>query len=314
MMVSLTPAHAPKAPRPIKLEGPVEFESLDHMLAKLKRALHRRRLMQKFQKARVECRILRLGPKNRKKYKICPEQDCENLVFNFNQTKSMIGILELEKVPEWIDRIAVFKGWYKYTSNGWTWESSEQDKSNWHRGSSKRSQSVPSKLEERTNPIEQALPLRDIGDANVDPDFLYPASEDKPCPVAQGRKMSKQDANQYVIQRILSVFPDLDKKSKDPRVYCACCDINNHPRFACNHYYKHQTPTASTSAHCAWARILLFYALELKPMVASPNPIGLERRSSLQLTRIESQLSNGIKKVDFHLFHLQSNHLKMISS
>ena len=171
------------------------------------------------------------GPKDRKQYRICPEQDCENLVFTFDPTKSMIEILEPEKEPEWIDRVEVFKRWYKYTGKSWTWEFSEQDKSSWHRGNSQRSQSVPSKLEER---VGQALPWRHIGDANVDPDFLYPESGNNLCPVSQGRKMSKQDANQY-IQWIISVVPDLDKKSKDPRVYCAYCNKNNHSRFSCNH-------------------------------------------------------------------------------
>ena len=35
----------------------------------------------------------------------------------------------------------------------------------------------------------------------------------------------------------------IDRKfDKDPRLYCADCDMNNHPRFACKHAHKHQKP------------------------------------------------------------------------
>ena len=34
----------------------------------------------------------------------------------------------------------------------------------------------------------------------------------------------------------------IDKNSKDPRIYCAYCDMRNHPRFACKHVEKHRKP------------------------------------------------------------------------
>ena len=41
------------------------------------------------------------------------------------------------------------------------------------------------------------------------------------------------------IEKILGI----DRRtSKDPRLYCGCCDMNNHPRFSCKHAYKHQKP------------------------------------------------------------------------
>ena len=30
------------------------------------------------------------------------------------------------------------------------------------------------------------------------------------------------------------------KKSKDERLYCPCCDVNNHPRFICKRLKKHR--------------------------------------------------------------------------
>ena len=93
--------------------------------------------------------------------------------------------------------------------------------------------------EHRTDPVEQAHPWRDIGEANVDPAFLWSESDDNPCPAPQSRKMPKEDAKKY-IQRILSRVDDIGKK-KDERVYCSYCDMNNHPRFSRNHFYKHQS-------------------------------------------------------------------------
>ena len=34
----------------------------------------------------------------------------------------------------------------------------------------------------------------------------------------------------------------LEKHCKDPRIYCAYCDMSNHPRFACKHVEKHRNP------------------------------------------------------------------------
>ena len=43
------------------------------------------------------------------------------------------------------------------------------------------------------------------------------------------------------IEKIL----DLDRRTtKDLRLYCAYCDMNNHPRFSCKHAYKHRNPDA----------------------------------------------------------------------
>ena len=107
--------------------------------------------------------ILKFSRKDRKQYKICPEQDCEQLVFNFEPSKSMIEILELHENPEWKARVEVFKGWCKYSGKTWSWETNNQNRG-WSRGSSKRSQSVPVTLEERrTNSVERARAWRDIG-------------------------------------------------------------------------------------------------------------------------------------------------------
>ena len=72
--------------------------------------------------------------------------------------------------------------------------------------------------ERRIHPVERAHPWRDIGDANVEPDFLWPESEETPCPVDKSRKLSKVDAKKY-LQWIQSILPTF--KKKDERLHCA---------------------------------------------------------------------------------------------
>ena len=46
---------------------------------------------------------------------------------------------------------------------------------------------------------------------------------------------------------------NIDRRtSKDPRLYCTYCDMNNHPRFACKHAYTNiESRQRSIDAHCA---------------------------------------------------------------
>ena len=85
-------------------------------------------------------------------------------------------------------------------------------------------------------PAETALPWRDIGDANTD--LTFPETDDSNCPVNKNaRKLSTDEAAEYM-RWIQQRTPTLDVKDK--RVYCAYCDMKNHPRWSCHHYYKHQ--------------------------------------------------------------------------
>ena len=134
-------------------------------------------------------------------------------------------------------------------------------------------------------------------------------------PVVHSQTMSKHDQRQYM-RWICEVLQLDKKKSKDERVYCSYCDMNNHPRFSCKFYL--QAPggnTPSTHAHCAWPTMRLSNALELKSMVELPNQIGQEERRNLHSVRIKSQTFDGMAMF-FHLhFHLQSkHHLKKDSS
>ena len=193
---------------------------------------------------RAERRILHSHPETRRQYKMCPEQDYEELVFMFDQREFMI--LELHEDPMCTDRVERFKGWCKCPwKDTCTWEWKDQKKE-WKSGSAKRSQNVPVTLDERrTNPVEKILLWRDIVDANVDPAFLYRETAENPCPIAtDSRKLSKEDTKKYM-QCIQSTVQNIEKK--DERLHCAYCDMKNHPRVSCNHFYKHQNPTSKHS-------------------------------------------------------------------
>ena len=144
-------------------------------------------------------------------------------------------------------RVEEFYSWYtksvKTSKDAWTWE--EGSTSKWSttstRGSSKRGQSVPVNPADRSDPAEKGLPWKDIGPMETSHEFLYPDSPAVPCPVAKTDQLSPEQQIVYIqwIEHVLKI----DKKhSKDPRVYCAYCDMNNHPRFACKRAWKHRKP------------------------------------------------------------------------
>ena len=182
-----------------------------------------------------------------KQYVQCPEQDCENLVYHYDQSLSMIEVLKLHETDEWKDRVKAFYAWYrksesKNQSQPWTWEGKDSQK--WSRGSSKRAQSVPSSPADRPDPVEERLAWYDIGEANIEESFLYPnRGSDEDCPVVKQQMMDKGEQQKYMqwIEKIL----DLDRRTtKDERLYCGYCDMNNHPRFSCKRFKKHRDENA----------------------------------------------------------------------
>ena len=146
-------------------------------------------------------------------------------------------------------RVQVFKEWQQKNSKGtkstkeaWTWEGSSSDK--WSttstRGFSKRGQSVPVDLSKRTNPEEKSLAWHDLDELDTSIEFLFRETT-LPCPVEKSLPVASAQQDMYIhwIARSFS----LDRKfNKDPRIYCAYCDMNNHPRFACKHVEKHRKP------------------------------------------------------------------------
>ena len=152
----------------------------------------------------------------------------------------MIEVLELQDGE---GESRNFKTWCKppWQRHGRTRTSSE-------RRFEKRAASAPARrskekkeitMEDRKiNPEETPRPWRDLGDANMDENFLFPETANSKCPVNKhARKLSKDEANEYM-KWIQLRIPKIDKK--DERVYCPYCDMKNHPRWSCHHFHKHQ--------------------------------------------------------------------------
>ena len=82
---------------------------------------------------------------------------------------------------------------------------------------------------------------KDIRELDTRHEFLYPDDPAVACPVAKADQLSPEQQVIY-IQWILHILKLDHKVDKDPRVYCAYCDMNNHPRFSCKHAWKHRNP------------------------------------------------------------------------
>ena len=175
---------------------------------------------------RKDCHTLVL-PSNRryKQYVMCPEQDCECLVYMSDQNTSMVEAIGLHENPWWKKRVEEFYGWYtksvRTSKDAWTWE--EGSTSKWSTtstgGSSKRGQSVPVNPADRPDPAEKGLPSKDIGPMETSHDFLYPDSPAVPCPVAKTDQLSPEQKIVY-IQRIEHVLK-LDKRTLGYTVHTA---------------------------------------------------------------------------------------------
>ena len=249
-MISLTPCVASTIPRDCDLHESAEFTDATDMIQQLNGFLAKRDGFPAIPTPRKDCHTFYAKPGERhKQCVICPEQDCEWLVYMSDQNTSMVealGRLGIQDHPLWAQRVQDYYDWQKKTNKGsktskdsWTWE--EGSSSKWSttstRGSSKRGQSVPVDPSKRTNPEEKGVPWQDLGEINVSKDYLYPDGTVIPCPVEKVEQLSPEQQPTY-IQWILYSF-DLDHKvDKDPRVYCSYCDVNNHPRFSCKHAKK----------------------------------------------------------------------------
>ena len=97
---------------------------------------------------------------------------------------------------------------------------------------------------DRPNPEEEGLPWRMLEDLDTSMDLFYPEiPEMEECPVEKSDHLETEQ--QKLCMRWIEKILDLDRRiTKDPRLYCAYCDMNNHPRFSCKHAYKHKNPDA----------------------------------------------------------------------
>ena len=145
----------------------------------------------------------------------------------------MVEALGVHDHPLWQQRVQEFNEWQKKNSKSsksskeaWTWEGSSSSK--WSttstRGSSKRGQSVPVDLSKRTNPEEKGLAWRELDELDTSIEFLFPDTS-LPCPVEKSIPLPPEKQAEY-IHWIVRSFKLDHRVDKDPRVYCAYCDMN----------------------------------------------------------------------------------------
>ena len=97
----------------------------------------------------------------------------------------------------------------------------------------------PVDISKRANPEEQGLDWRTLDEIDISLDYLFPDST-LSCPV--DKKLSLQPEQQELYIHWICRSLGIDKNCKDPRIYCAYCDMRDHPRFACKHVEKHRNP------------------------------------------------------------------------
>ena len=102
VMISLTPCIAAKVDRQPDLHEIAEFKDAEDMIQQLNSILSRPIGFPSIPAPRKDCHIMTFQPKKRhSQYVMCPEQDCESLVYMSDQNRSMIETLELHEDPFW---------------------------------------------------------------------------------------------------------------------------------------------------------------------------------------------------------------------
>ena len=95
MMINLTPSIASKVERQPDLEI-AEFKDAEDMIQQLNSILSKPYDFPSIPAPRKDCHIMTFQPKKRhSQYVMCPEQDCESLVYFTDQNRSMIETLDL---------------------------------------------------------------------------------------------------------------------------------------------------------------------------------------------------------------------------
>ena len=159
----------------------------------------------------------------------------------------------------------------------------------------------------KTDPEEKALAWRDLGDANMDPEFLFAEAEDSKCPVNKpARKLSQDEANEYMKWVQLRV-PFIDKK--DERVYCPYYDMKNHPRWTRHHFYKHQNTLREALTHTVQSRTSSFsLSSSFGQWWSCDTQLGTARTQNGERCKASSRslMVSQVKASNHHL-HLQLN-------
>ena len=112
-MVSLTPCIARTCDRECDLQEYAEFQGVEDMIAKLNGVLAESEGFPQIPIAKKDCHTLVLPSNKRyKQYVICPEQDCECLVYMSDLNTSMVEAIGLHDHPWWRKRVEEFYSWH----------------------------------------------------------------------------------------------------------------------------------------------------------------------------------------------------------
>ena len=89
---------------------------------------------------------------------------------------------------------------------------------------------------------------QDLGPVDTDLSFLVPKPvkpDCPPCPIDVEAALKGQIIQREHVRAYTHWIRDnFNVSAHDPRKYCACCDLMNHPRFMCQHKLKHRDPDA----------------------------------------------------------------------
>ena len=160
MMISLTLYYQHKADRIVRLIETRDFDTVENMVETFNATLSQAPDFAKVPDINYSNRICYPKSGEYSQYKICPETECEELVYAFDQNKSMIEGLGLQDHPLWKQRVEVFKMWYKspWEDDAWNWENKDQDNQRDRRsGNPKRAFSVPARIAGRVSGSPELL-------------------------------------------------------------------------------------------------------------------------------------------------------------
>ena len=215
-MISLTPCIAPKISRDCDLDASMSFRDETDMIQQFNAILAATHGFPQIPPPRKDCHIYYAKPAERhKQMVICPEQDCEWVAYMHDVDTSMVEVLQIHEEQPWIGRVQDFKEWQqqkgsKSSSKAWTWEGSSSEK--WSKGSSKRGQSVPVDISQRTDPEEKGLNWYTLDPIDTSLDYLFPQS-DIPCPVEKSHQLPPEQQEIYIkwIRESLSLLRSIAK-------------------------------------------------------------------------------------------------------
>ena len=105
-MISLTPCIAPTIPRDCDLDASVSFTDVNDMIQQLNAILSIPGDFPQIPDPRKDCHVFYAKPDERhKQMVICPEQDCEWLVYMSDTDTCMVEALGVQDRPLWKERV-----------------------------------------------------------------------------------------------------------------------------------------------------------------------------------------------------------------